>query len=103
MAESRGSRGLGKAGRRAGPSQRLPAPQSPRRGCRDEGLFHAKRRQLRLPKAAPFEHGAAVNSVSVSADGQRVVTAADDGMARLWDLRSGRLLVALTHPVKVSG
>ena len=56
-----------------------------------------------LPKAAPLRHGAAVNSVSVSADGQRVVTAADDGMARVWELQSGRLLTALAHPVKVSG
>ena len=48
-----------------------------------------------LPKAAPFQHGAAVNSLSISADGQRVLTAADDGkrvvtgsmdgIVRLWD------------------
>ena len=56
-----------------------------------------------LPKAAPLQHGAVVNSVSVSADGQRVLTTADDGMARVWDLSSGRLLTALAHPVKVGG
>jgi len=55
-----------------------------------------------LPRGAPFQHGAAVNSVCVSTDGQRVVTAASDGMARLWELQSGRLLAALAHPVKVN-
>jgi WD40 repeat protein/serine/threonine protein kinase len=58
---------------------------------------------LGLPRAAPFQHGAPVNSVTVSEDGQRVLTGGDDGMARIWDLASGRLLVALAHPVKVSG
>jgi WD40 repeat protein len=56
-----------------------------------------------LPKLAPFRHGTAVNSVAVSADGQRVLTAAEDGEARLWDLHSGRLLTRLKHPANVTG
>jgi WD40 repeat protein/predicted Ser/Thr protein kinase len=55
-----------------------------------------------LPKIMPLQHGAAVNSVAVSSEGFRVLTAADDGKARLWDLQTGRLLAALPHPIKVS-
>ncbi|MCC7375190.1 MAG: protein kinase [Verrucomicrobiales bacterium] len=55
-----------------------------------------------LPSVSPFQHGAAVNSISVSADGRRVLTAADDGMARVWDLRLGRVLTVLAHPAKVT-
>ena len=55
-----------------------------------------------LPAAAPMRHGAAVNTLSLSRDGRRLITAADDGKARLWDLKNGRVLTTLTHPMKVT-
>ena len=55
-----------------------------------------------LPKGAPFQHGAAVNSVSSSGDGRHIVTSCDDGKARIWDLESGRLLGSLAHGEKVN-
>ena len=55
-----------------------------------------------LPAAAPMRHGATVNTLSLSQDGRRLLTAADDGKARLWDLQSGRVLATLTHPMKVA-
>src|SRR5258705_13385740 len=44
-----------------------------------------------LPKAAPFQHGAAVNSLSISADEQSVLTAPAEGKAGVWDLQTRRL------------
>ena len=55
-----------------------------------------------LPIIVLFQQGAPVNSVSLSQDGRRVLTAADDGQARVWDLRSGRLLSTCVHSVKVN-
>lgn len=55
-----------------------------------------------LPAAAPLRHGAVVNSLLLSADGRRALTAADDGKVRIWDLRSGRVLTTLVHPLKVT-
>jgi WD40 repeat protein len=47
-------------------------------------------------------HSSFVNDVRFSADGRRVVTASDDGTARVWDVRRGRTRVILrghTAPV----
>ena len=55
-----------------------------------------------LPALATLRHGSAVNSLVLSADSRRAVTAADDGKARVWDLQNGRLLATLTHPLKVT-
>jgi WD40 repeat protein/serine/threonine protein kinase len=78
--------------------------RDPRDGCAATRVFSMPDGgNFGLPRIAPLQHSAGVNSVSVSADGQRVATAADDGQARLWELSSGRLLAALAHPVKVIG
>src|SRR5262249_39598094 len=50
----------------------------------------------------PFRHGAGVNSLSLSRDGKRVVTAAADGMAHVWDLPNQHLLTMLAHPASVN-
>jgi WD40 repeat protein len=55
-----------------------------------------------FPAAAPLRHGAAVNTLNLSSDSRRLLTAADDGKARVWDLRSGRILTTLAHPLKVA-
>src|SRR5262249_55250217 len=55
-----------------------------------------------LPQGAPFQHGAAVNSVSPSRDGRRIVTSCDDGAARIWDIESGRVLASLAHGERVN-
>jgi WD40 repeat protein/serine/threonine protein kinase len=55
-----------------------------------------------LPSGAPMRHGAALNTLVLSTDGRRAVTAADDGKARIWDLQSRRLLTTLIHPLKVT-
>jgi WD40 repeat protein/serine/threonine protein kinase len=50
----------------------------------------------------PLFHGAPVNSVDISADGQHAITAADDGSVRVWHSESGRLTAALGHPLKAT-
>jgi len=55
-----------------------------------------------LPAMTPLQHGAAVNMLDLSSDGQRLLTAADDGKVRIWALSDGRVLTTLVHPVKVS-
>ncbi|HTL54915.1 MAG TPA: serine/threonine-protein kinase [Candidatus Limnocylindrales bacterium] len=56
-----------------------------------------------MPAAAPLRHATAVSSVAISRDGRRVLTAADDGNVRLWDLPSGTQLQVLPHPNKKTG
>jgi WD40 repeat protein len=58
-------------------------------------------RTFGLPAAVPLRHGAQVNSLALSADDRRLLTGADDGKVRLWDLQSGGVLSILNHPVKV--
>jgi small GTP-binding protein len=43
-------------------------------------------------KVGKLKHGGRIRSVAFSADGQRVVSGDDEGVVRLWDLESGRLL-----------
>src|SRR6185503_10825521 len=43
----------------------------------------------------------AVNRASFSPDGTRVVTACDDGTARIWDASSGRELVVVRQSAEV--
>ena len=42
-----------------------------------------------------FEHNSAVNTVNFSPDGTRLATATANGIAYLWDLDSGDLLLTL--------
>jgi WD40 repeat protein len=35
---------------------------------------------------------------SFSPDGKQILTSSDDGTARIWDVRTGRQLVALSEP-----
>ncbi len=44
---------------------------------------------------ALYGHTAAVTSVTVSADGSRIVTGSEDGTARVWDARTGQFLLEL--------
>lgn len=47
-------------------------------------------------------HRGAINSVAYNADGSKIVTASDDGTARIWDARTGRQLgPALKHEEEV--
>ncbi|HTL16021.1 MAG TPA: serine/threonine-protein kinase, partial [Patescibacteria group bacterium] len=55
-----------------------------------------------LPEAAPLEHLAGVNSLELSSDGLRLLTAAIDDKARIWDWQSGTLLATFKHPKVVT-
>jgi WD40 repeat protein/serine/threonine protein kinase len=55
-----------------------------------------------LPQSAPFRHGTPVNTVCISSEGERILTAAEDGKARIWSRQSGRLLRSFAHPVKLT-
>src|SRR5262245_59206950 len=57
------------------------------------------RRNWPLP-IAELRHAGAVSSAQFSPDGQRVVTASDDGTARLWDAHTG---VSLGGPMEHAG
>jgi WD40 repeat protein len=46
---------------------------------------------------AKLQHEGSVSSAAFSTDGQRVVTASDDGTARVWDAASGKELAKLQH------
>jgi WD40 repeat protein len=51
-------------------------------------------------RLARLEHDASVMSLAFSADGQRLVTAAADGIAKVWDTRHGETIsrIDLEHP-----
>jgi WD40 repeat protein/serine/threonine protein kinase len=51
---------------------------------------------------APMQHRGDVNSVAFSSDGRSLLTAADDGTARVWDIAPG-VLVQRTLPAKLGG
>ncbi|HEX5220924.1 MAG TPA: protein kinase [Verrucomicrobiae bacterium] len=55
-----------------------------------------------LPAGVTLQHGAMVNSICLSADGQRLLTASNDGKSWLWNLATGRLLATLAHAGKVN-
>jgi WD40 repeat protein len=46
----------------------------------------------------PLKHGGGVHSAQFSPDGRRIITASDDGTARVWDAQTGQPLIeALKH------
>jgi WD40 repeat protein/serine/threonine protein kinase len=55
-----------------------------------------------LPAGAPLRHDTSLDTLALSSDGRRVVIAANDGKARVWELEGGRLLATLVHPLKVT-
>jgi WD40 repeat protein len=55
-----------------------------------------------LPAAAPLVHGARINTLDLSKDGQRLVTATDDGKVRIWHLGKCRVLSTFLHSLKVN-
>ncbi len=50
-------------------------------------------RSYALPVTAPLTHEATVMTAEFSPDGQSVVTGADDGTVRVWEVRTGRRLL----------
>ena len=56
---------------------------------------HLGRRQRQRAGAPPRPHRRGCNSAAFSPDGTRIVTASDDGTARIWDAASGEELAVL--------
>ena len=54
--------------------------------------------QSRIGKDRLLAHKDSVRSASFSTDGQRVLTASDDGTARVWDVASGDAIAVLEAP-----
>ena len=54
--------------------------------------------KLRTERTLNEPLGSAVGSVRFSADGRRLLTASNDGSARVWDLGSGRQLLVVRDP-----
>jgi WD40 repeat protein len=52
------------------------------------------------PAPAPLRHGSRINSVALSPDGRRVLTASDDNTARVWDTATGE---PVTPPLAHAG
>jgi eukaryotic-like serine/threonine-protein kinase len=55
-----------------------------------------------LPVAAPLVHDARVNTLDLGKDGQRLVTATDDGKVRIWHLGTSRVINTFLHSSKVN-
>ena len=45
----------------------------------------------------PIQHGAEINSLTISADSRRIATTGVDRFARVWDARSGKLVQSYEH------
>ena len=54
--------------------------------------------QSRISQDRLFAHESSVTSAAFSPDGQRVVTASDDGTARVWQAESGEAIAVLAGP-----
>jgi WD40 repeat protein len=55
-----------------------------------------------LPLRGLFTHPAVVSSATFSPDGSRLLTGAEDGLARLWDTATGELVTSFPHNDPVS-
>lgn len=53
-------------------------------------LSALSQRHFLLPRTPPLRHGAAVNGARFSTDGRWVVTASEDGTARVWEAGTGQ-------------
>lgn len=56
-------------------------------------------RDIPIPRPDPGTHTARINRLDVDRDGRFVVTASDDGTARVWTADTGVLLRTLRHPL----
>ncbi len=55
-----------------------------------------------LPTPIFLNHGSGVNALDISRDGQQVLTATDDGKARIWRLETSSVITTFLHPLKVT-
>ena len=89
------------AGRVFEPRSAAFGGSEPGRHARGYGRRRRRRPHLDRPRRPgaeaprPVKHALAVVAASFSADGSRLLTASNDQTARIWDVRTGRELVAL--------
>jgi len=67
-------------------------------GC-DES---SQKRERILPDRTLHEHRAAVRAITFPASGSRFATASDDRTAKVWDTKSGKVLLTVRHPRSVT-
>jgi WD40 repeat protein len=60
-------------------------------------------RSFALPVGTPFAHQGIVTVVRFSPQGDRLLTAADDGRACLWNVKTGALLMTMTNGPSLNG
>jgi WD40 repeat protein len=53
------------------------------------------------PQLTLSGHGGRINSIAYSDDGEHLVTAGQDGAAKVWDSDSGEEMLSLSHPAAV--
>jgi RNA polymerase sigma factor (sigma-70 family) len=74
------------------PAQPAPKPADAKEAARDARGDPLPAGALARLGTVRFRHGGPVEAMSLSADGKRLATGADDGAIRLWDVETGKLL-----------
>jgi len=71
-------------------------------GCEDGTLYLHTVARSQDPPLVVARHGAAIAAVACSPDGGRIATGGRDGLLKIWDYRSGEMLLSQAFPSAVT-